>query len=116
MTPALPTLDDVIRRSVSMHPSLLADAMRNVAQIHRNAAATYIDGPHLNAAKKIALDRAHECEETAQWISSDPDAIDPSIWALSRRIMTFAQAAKLQCLPFSIQAEIAKADDDRRRA
>lgn len=97
------SMRDVIARSVLLHPSVLADSMRQVQKIHHAAACTFTgkDTP----AGRIAAQMRNLASGVANDIALDRlniEALHPM--AL---LMTFAAAAKLQCLTSAIVTSIA---------
>jgi hypothetical protein len=96
------SMDDVIRRSILLHPLLFASAMRDVSRIHQHAAGTlsYRD----TEAKRIAIRMCDDACNVANAIDGIDHAgigTDPAGWSFSARIMAFSAAARLNCLSFA---------------
>lgn len=96
-------MDDVIRRSLLLHPSLLADRMRDVARIHHAAACTF-SGRDTEGGRI-----ARQMQDTANDVANEItlDIADPATWTFGARVMTFSAAARLQCLTPALTAGIA---------
>jgi hypothetical protein len=92
--------DDVIRRSVTCHPSLYAENLRNVAHIHAQAA---IMSEHDTTAAKIASRLATECRAIAERIEAGDEVIAST---LSETIQAFSVAARLQLIPHAAAKDI----------
>lgn len=100
-------MDDVIGRSILLHPSRLADAMVHVSSIHEQAGRTlrYRD----TEAGRIAADMADDAALAAQAVR-EGDCAAFAFLADARfgqRVMLFAAACKLQCIPQNVAQSIA---------
>jgi hypothetical protein len=88
------TVQEIIQRSIDMHPSLLREALLNVAALHSRAGNEMLD----KKASESAYRLADSCRSAAAALGNDnPLAVimgDMSAWT-----STLRQAAKLQCLP-----------------
>jgi hypothetical protein len=94
-------MGDGIARSCAMHPTLYADAMRNARAVHTG---------FMNVTRDFAAFRA------AQGMAKSLDAmekalrrtgrIDAASLEMGARVQAFAIAARLQCIPSSVQTDI----------
>lgn len=100
------SMDDVIRRSLLLHPSLLADACARAAMIHAQARDTMHDGQ----ARKIAGNMAKEAWSLARAVR-DNELADPATLTFTQRQIAFAAAARLNCLHYSLAQAIAKREE-----
>lgn len=93
---------EVIARSIAMHPSLYADAMRDVARMHRQHAANMASYDAISVTKRLAL----ACELAADKIEADDVEailfIGADCWISALNV-----ACKLQCVPPSLRGDIA---------
>lgn len=93
---------EVIARSIAMHPSLYADAMRDAAKTHRHYAASVHRADVASIAKRLAL----ACELAADKIEADDVEailfIGADCWISALNV-----ACKLQCVPPSLRGDIA---------
>jgi hypothetical protein len=99
------TMADVIERSITCHPSLLADSMRAVAKIHRD----YVGQTHDRDAKASAGRMAQNAEFAARMIEAN--APDELVKVFSAKIQTFEQACRLQLVPRATVADIAAREE-----
>jgi hypothetical protein len=97
------TMNDVIARSLLMHPSLLADACAEAGKIHQQARDTMHDGE----ARRIAGDMAKVAWGLFCAIR-DSELADVAALTFTQRQIAFAAAAKLNCLHYNLAHEIAK--------
>lgn len=94
-------MDDVIARSLAMHPSLLGEAIANAAKVHGQARDTMVSGE----TRRIAADMA-----TLAWkmvLDIRTDDLFPCELDFSSRIIAFTAAARLNCLSHLVAADIA---------
>jgi hypothetical protein len=100
------TMADVIARSYSMHPSLFADALEQVARTHRTASFhTRFD----NKAADIATRMAMNCEIMADDIGGG--RFKPEALEFGPTIHAFGVACNLQSIPRATANEIAARAD-----
>jgi hypothetical protein len=97
------TMNDVIARSLRMHPSLLADACAAAGKIHQQARDTTHDGK----AREIAGDMAKDAWGLFCAIR-DGEIDDLAALTFTQRQIAFAAAARLNCLHFNLAHSIAK--------
>lgn len=99
--PENPTMADVIKRSVTCHPSLFSESLFQIARIHGN----YARQTH----NKMAGESAFRMCEAASFAASR--VLDNDVKAIcenfSAKIIAFGAASKLQCLPRHMPTEIA---------
>ena len=97
---------DTISRSLSMHPSLLADSLKAVARIHNQAGSVAWD----REASRIAHRMAVDCIECAAWVQlGDLDAIMAG--SMCQWQTAYMQACKLLLISTSEQAAVMQAVD-----
>jgi hypothetical protein len=94
-------MDDVIKHSYAIHPSLYSDAILARVVLHREYAA--MDAQNATA-KRIAIRMADDLEAAMHGTSLGQAQ-------LGLRIMLFEIAANLQCIPRHIRTEIANRED-----
>jgi len=103
--PSEPMPRDIIRRSIVMHPTLLAEALDRAAATHRAAAASMMSRQACQAAHKLA----HDCADAANALRAvgDVDALTDDFMAAGLGVWTsvLIQAARLQCLPQSVASQ-----------
>lgn len=112
------TMQDVIARSAAMHPSLMADALRNVASVHSQAAETM----RYDRSVQTAKDMAKAARDMARTLA-DTGSLDPAGLSFSETVIAFGVACRLQCVPHNVALDIAAraapennpADDVRRK-
>lgn len=99
------TMDDVIARSILLHPTMLTDMLRSAARTHAEASGTMLDGPAVRMAREMAT----EAGEVALRVETGllASAGDCHCLTFSQRIIAFGAAYKLQCVPMSLALEIA---------
>jgi hypothetical protein len=88
----LDTLNDMIARSIALHPSLFADECDRVASVHRNFALITYD----RTARDTAAVTASVLCEFAEGLRAGVTAVPETFGTL---IMTAEIARRLQCLP-----------------
>jgi hypothetical protein len=95
------SMDDVINRSLLMHPSVFGDALAAVAKIHRQARDTVLTGKSRMVADDMCLKAwaMFKAIQDGELVAADLD--------LSSRLMAFSAAAKLNCLSFNVAHSIA---------
>lgn len=88
------TVQEIIQRSIDMHPSLLREVLFSVATLHSCASNIMLDKQAREAARKLA----NACSTAAKAIDNNNplDIImsDMYIWT-----SVLIEAARLQCLP-----------------
>ncbi len=92
--------DDVIRRSVICHPSLLADQLRERAKGHTAAYASMLTRDEY--AAKIARGMADDCNTIATRLANG----GTGEMTFGQRVIVFSLAARLQCLPHAVAQDI----------
>ena len=95
------TIGDVIARSCAMHPTLFADAMRNTRAVHTGFMNVTRDFDAFRAAQGMA--KSLDAMEKALRRTG---RIDAASLEMGARVQAFAIAARLQCIPSSVQADI----------
>jgi hypothetical protein len=95
-------MNDVIARSLRMHPSLLADACAAAGKIHQQARDTMHDGK----AREIAGDMAKVAWGLFCTIRDD-ELSDVAALTFTQRQIAFAAAARLNCLHYNLAHKIA---------
>jgi ABC-type dipeptide/oligopeptide/nickel transport system ATPase component len=98
--PQTPTVADIIERSATCHPSLFADALRDLAKVHADfmhstadrKAAVAAGNAKKHAVQALQMIQKVEACESARFICHEFSSIGPMLQALT-------VAAKLQCLP-----------------
>lgn len=101
------SLDDVIERSVTCHPTLLVELLRAIAEIHSRSAREMFD----QVARKSAVGMAEDCRRAANSVETLGSLVGASF---GMRMQAFTAACKLQLLPLSLAQDIAKRDDAAR--
>lgn len=98
------TARDVIQRSVTCHPSLFSEALRDLASVHGTYAGQTSDALAAQSARN--LQRA--CQQAAHHIEHDADANAPELICddFNMRIVAFTEACRLQCIPYSSRIAI----------
>jgi hypothetical protein len=96
------TMSDVIARSIAMHPTLLADAMRAIAKIHSDAALAMT---HDAYAANIARGMAASARASAEALKAGELDIDGL--TLRACVQLFSAAARLLLIPIATQKSIA---------
>ena len=100
------TMNDVIDRSITCHPSLYVEKLRSIRDIHLNHALVTLNR---NAAR-IARNMAADAEHVAMMVQ---DGFEGAAWCvpsdnLSAKLVAFQAAAALQCLSRSQMLDIAE--------
>jgi hypothetical protein len=96
------TADDVIARSATCHPSLLADTLREQGRTHICAYAAI--AAYDKHAGNVAANMASDCNTIAERLADDGTTGDLTF---GQRIIAFGAAARLQCVPHAAQRSIA---------
>lgn len=94
------TARDVIERSITCHPSLFAQAMRNAAKVHR-------DYSKVTTNKKVQAIAAH-CGDVCDLVAIYTEGGDTELIYSHTRflVQAFTVAAKLNLVPHSLQGDI----------
>ena len=98
--------DDVIARSVTCHPSLLAEGMRQRAKAHIDAHLAML--PRDAYAAKVAQGMADDCYLISHRLE---DGKGLGQLTFGQKIMLYSLAAKLQCLTHSQAQDILSRTD-----
>lgn len=98
------TARDVIQRSVTCHPSLFSEALRDLASVH----GTYAGKTSDVMAAKSARNLQRACQQAAHLIEHDADADAPERICedFNMRIVAFTEACRLQCIPYASRIAI----------
>jgi hypothetical protein len=106
------TIDDVIARSITCHPTMLADTLRANARAHFNARDTM----HDREAQQAAQRSGQQCRVVACIIEhAAVIEVEPiERMSFGERLAAFSAAARLQCLPHSVSSAICARDDAGR--
>lgn len=108
--PANPTLADICHRSALLHPTLLAETLKQQA---RDDIAFALD--RCGSIDRSARARARHCRTGADAARTYDSARDSwSLMPLGVQIVTAGAAAKLQCLPRHILTQAAIRTDKAR--
>ena len=100
------TMDDVIARSILLHPTMLQDALTKAYRAHLDAATTMVDGPACRMAHEMSRDRVRGSSSHCQWPTGQRWRI--AIASHSTNACWHIGAAyKLQCLPYATAMDIA---------
>ena len=100
--------DDVIARSLRLHPSLYAEALFAAANTHTQAAALMV---HDATAREVAKRCAADCHNVALAVGP-PQAPLLTAWinlgtlSFGERIQAFTVACRLQCINFALAKAI----------
>ena len=94
-------MGDVIARSCAMHPTLFADAMRSTRAVHTGFMNVTRDFAAFRAAQGMAKS-LDEMEKALRRTG----AIDPASLEFGAKVQAFSIAARLQCIPSSVQTDI----------
>lgn len=106
---------DVIARSIALHPSLFADAMRATAKTHNAARETFRAAgrrPDYQACQ-AATRLANACNRVADLVEGGESNAAPQIMAggMDSWVSALNVAARLQCLSPALVADIASRAD-----
>lgn len=101
------SMDDVIARSIALHPSLLAERLRDVATIHSKAAREMLG----DLERGTAIKMANDCRSAASSVEHLGHFVNATF---GQRLQAFSAAARLQCLTLSQAQAIAARDDAQR--
>ncbi len=93
---------ETIARSISLHPTLYRDAMRNYAEEH----ATHAGRTHHPRATSVARSLARVCFEVADMIDNGETANDICRKGWDHTISAFAIACRLQCIPPNVMRDM----------
>lgn len=99
------SMDDVIERSLRLHPAALAGAMQDAYRAHDAAANTMLDGPAVRMAREMATVATELRQRLASRLLAT--RADMACLSFNQRIMLFGAAYKLQCVPLATAMDIA---------
>lgn len=99
------TMDDVIARSILLHPTMLQDALTKAYRAHLDAATTMVDGPACRMAHEMSVTALEVRARIASGLLAS--AGDCHCLTFSQRMLAFGAAYKLQCLPYATAMDIA---------
>lgn len=93
----------IIRRSITLHPSILAASLRKQAEQHRDyvAAISGMASAHFESARSGALAMARDCEDAARYVE---DGLEPPRERIGLYVCAFNAAATLQLIPRHLRA------------
>ena len=100
----------VIQRSYVCQPTLFVEALRVVAKTH-------YDYSHVTTSKHVAHIAANMAVELRRIATEvEQGCLEVTVLSSSELIQAFTVAAKLNCLPYDVQQDIAKRENLSLRA
>ena len=105
--PVNPSARDVILRSLVCHPTLFADAMTDVANVHANAASILAHHEAEHTAKRL-VNAARTMGVQARTYATNAVLDSICRGGMDYWITALNVAGRLQCLPHSLLSEAAE--------